>query len=135
MKVGIINVTGYAGVELARILLRHPEVELVSVTGRSAAGQKLRQVFPHLVDTELVITAELEKVDVAFSALPHKDSAVECLKALDAGARVIDLSADFRLNDAAVYRAWYGVDHPAPEYLQRAVYGLVELERERIRTA
>jgi len=129
MRVGIINVTGYAGVELARILLRHPEVELVSVTGRSAAGQKLRDVFPHLVDTELAITSELERVDVAFSALPHKDSAVECLKALDAGARVVDLSADFRLRDVAVYKDWYGVDHPAPEHLPAAVYGLVELER------
>ncbi|TAK28688.1 MAG: N-acetyl-gamma-glutamyl-phosphate reductase [Chloroflexota bacterium] len=135
MRVGIINVTGYAGVELARILLRHPEVELVSVTGRSAAGKKLREIFPHLVDTELIVTAELDRVDVAFSALPHKDSAVECLKALEAEARVIDLSADFRLTDTAVYKAWYGVDHPAPEHLPEAVYGLVELQRERIRTA
>ena len=71
-KAGIINVTGYAGVELARLLYQHPEVELTSVTGRSAAGQKLGTVFPHLASLDLTIEAELGEVDLAFSAMPHK---------------------------------------------------------------
>jgi len=71
-KVGIINVTGYAGVELARLFYNHPEVELASATGRSAAGQKLAAIFPHLAKMDMTITAELCEVDVAFSAMPHK---------------------------------------------------------------
>ncbi len=73
-KVGIINVTGYAGSELARLLYTHPEVELTSVTGRSAAGKKLAEVFPHMVDIKLTIIEELGEVDLAFSAMPHKAS-------------------------------------------------------------
>jgi len=76
-KVGIINVTGYAGVELARLLHQHPEVELISVTGRSTAGQGLGQVFPHLADIGLTIEAELGEVELAFSAMPHQASAKE----------------------------------------------------------
>ncbi|GAJ05755.1 unnamed protein product, partial [marine sediment metagenome] len=76
-KVGIINVTGYAGVELARLLYQHPQVELTSVTGRSAAGQKLGKVFPHLASMDLTIEAKLEDVDLAFSAMPHQASAKE----------------------------------------------------------
>ncbi|MBI2979470.1 MAG: N-acetyl-gamma-glutamyl-phosphate reductase, partial [Chloroflexi bacterium] len=86
-RVGIINVTGYAGVELARLLYRHPEVEITSVTGRSAAGQKLGKVFPHLASIDLTITAELDKVDIAFSALPHKESAKEVIPLLKNGIK------------------------------------------------
>ncbi len=132
--VGIINVTGYAGLELARILLRHPAVRLVSVTGRSQAGQRLDHVFPFL-DTDLVIADALEPVDLAFSAMPHKASAEVVAPLVQAGVPVIDLSADFRLRDVAVYEEWYQVAHPAPGLLPRAVYGLPELHRDAIRNA
>lgn len=136
MRVGIVNVTGYAGVELARILSRHPEVELVQVTGRSAAGQRLSQIFPHLALVDRPIEADLtEKVDVAFLALPHKASAEAALPLLEAGTRVIDMSADFRLKDAETYRQWYQHEHPAPHLLVEAVYGLPELYREQVRQA
>jgi len=136
MRVGIINVTGYAGVELARLLARHPAAELVQVTGRSAAGQRLSQVFPHLVQADMTIAAELtEKVDVAFAALPHKASAEALLPLVEAGTRVIDMSADFRLKDAAVYQKWYEHEHPAPRLLAEAVYGLPELYRDQIKEA
>jgi len=131
-KAGIINVTGYAGSELARLLHQHPQVELVSVTGRSLIGQKLADVFPHLADIDLMIESELANVDVAFSALPHGSSAEALLPLIKKGIIVIDISADFRLKDAAVYEEWYGVKHPAPELLAKAVYGLPELHREKI---
>jgi N-acetyl-gamma-glutamyl-phosphate reductase len=133
--VGIINVTGYAGVELARLLSRHPGVELVSVTGRSAAGQKLADVFPHLTGSSLTIGAALGDVELTFTAMPHKESAAEVLPLLKKGVRVIDLSADFRLKDAAAYPQWYGFSHPAPEKLAEAVYGLPELYRKQIAAA
>src|SRR3990167_2485683 len=118
-KAGIINVTGYAGVELARLLYRHPNVALTSVTGRSAAGQKLGTVFPHLADLGLTIEAELGEVDIAFSALPHKESAKECIPLLQRGIKVVDISADFRLKSPADYPKWYsGFIHPAPELLK-----------------
>ena len=132
MKTGIINVTGYAGVELARLLHLHPEVDLVSVTGRSGAGRKLAEVFPHLYDIDLTITEELDTVDVAFSALPHGDSATALLPLIKDNIRVIDISADFRLKDAAEYERWYGVVHPAPALLSEVVYGLVELHRKEL---
>lgn len=136
MKVGIINVTGYSGCELARILYRHPEVEIASVTGRSAAGQKLGDVFPHLAALDLTITEQLDgDLDLAFSALPHKASAEAVIPALQQGLKVVDISADFRLKSADVYQEWYGVQHQDPNYLEEAVYGLTELHREDIRTA
>ncbi len=131
-RVGIINVTGYAGVELARLLNGHPEIELTSVTGRSAAGQALGKVFPHLGDIDLTIETKLGEVDVAFSALPHKESAAEIIPLLERGIKVVDISADFRLKEAAAYPEWYGFTHPAPELLQKAVYGLPELHRPEI---
>ena len=134
-KVGIINVTGYAGVELARLLCRHPGVELTSVTGRSAAGQKLSQFFPHLTDLDLTIEAKLGEVEVVFSAMPHKDSAQEIIPLVAAGIRVIDISADFRLRDASEYQKWYGITHPAPHLLEKSVYGLPELHRDKIARA
>ena len=134
-KAGIINVTGYAGVELARLLHQHPEVELVSVTGRSTAGQKLGTVFPHLAALNLTIEAELAEVDLVFSALPHKESAPEVISLYDRGIKVVDISADFRLKDAAEYPSWYGFTHPAPQLLEQAVYGLPELHQSQITSA
>jgi len=134
-KVGIINVTGYAGIELARLLYQHPEVELTSVTGRSAAGQKLGKVFPHLANIDLTIEAKLGDVDLAFSAMPHKESAKQIIPLLDHGLKVVDISADFRLKDATEYQSWYGFTHPAPQLLKQAVYGLTELYRSQVASA
>ena len=134
-KVGIINVSGYAGAELARLLYQHPEVELTSVTGRSAAGQRLGQVFPHLAGIDLTIEADLGRVDLAFSAMPHQASAEEVMPLLKQGIKVVDISADFRLKDAAQYGQWYGSAHPAPELLKQAVYGLPELHRSEVASA
>ena len=136
MKIGIINITGYAGSELARILYRHPEVEVTSVTGRSAAGQQLTEVFPHLTAMDLTIEPELSgSLDLVFSALPHKASAEACIPVLEQGVKVVDISADFRLKQADEYQEWYGVDHPDPTYLEEAVYGLTELHRDDVRTS
>jgi N-acetyl-gamma-glutamyl-phosphate reductase len=135
MKIGIINVTGYTGVELARLLYQHPKVELASVTGRSAAGQSLSQVFPHLAGVDLPIKAKLDDVDLAFSAMPHKESAKEVIPLLKKGAKVVDISADFRLKDAPQYESWYGFSHPTPQLLQEAAYGLPELHRTQIAQA
>jgi N-acetyl-gamma-glutamyl-phosphate reductase len=135
MKVGIINVTGYTGAELARLLHQHPEVELTSVTGRSAAGKKLGDVFPHLAGLGLTIDAKLGEVEFAFSAMPHKESAKEVIPLLNKGVKVVDISADFRLKDAKEYKPWYGFTHPAPKLLADAVYGLPELYRAKIFSA
>jgi N-acetyl-gamma-glutamyl-phosphate reductase len=135
IKVGIINVTGYTGMELARLLYPHPGVQLASVTGRSAIGNKLGQLFPHLSDIDLTIQSEFEDVELVFSAMPHKASAEGVLKALEQGIKVVDLSADFRLKEGAEYQLWYQVGHPAPELLGEAVYGLTELNRSQIASA
>ena len=135
IKVGIINVTGYAGVELARLLHQHPEVELISVTGRSAAGKSLGEVFPHLASLNMVIQAELDDVEFVFSAMPHQQSAEEILPLLNQGIKVVDISADFRLKDAAEYPPWYNFTHPAPHLLEQAVYGLTELYRTQVASA
>ena len=136
MKIGIINVTGYAGIELARILHRHPEADVVSVTGRSAAGEELGDALPHLARLGMTIEPEITKsVDVVFSALPQVASAEACVPFVRAGVKVIDISADFRLHDPAVYAEWYGVEHPAPDLLATSVYGLTELDRAGIAAA
>ena len=134
-KVGIINVTGYTGVELARLLSQHPEVELTSVTGRSAAGQRLGDAFPHLASLDLTIEAELGEVDFAFSAMPHKESAKAVIPLLHRNIKVVDISADFRLTEAAEYPRWYNFTHPAPQLLKQAVYGLPELHRSQVASA
>jgi N-acetyl-gamma-glutamyl-phosphate reductase len=136
VKVGILGVTGYAGAELARLLRLHPQARLVAVTGRSGAGRPLAEVFPHLASYDLTVREELEEgVEVVFSALPHAASAQALLPYIRAGLPVIDLSADFRLSDPAEYARWYGVQHPAPELLAEAVYGLTELHRQAVRSA
>lgn len=134
-KVGIINVTGYAGMELARLLYQHRGVHLTSVSGRSAIGQKLGQFFPHLGDLELDIEAEIKDADLAFSALPHGASVAAVLPLLERGLRVIDISADLRLKDASEYPRWYDFTHPAPHLLKEATYGLVELNRSQVASA
>src|SRR5512136_79669 len=131
-RVGIINVTGYVGIELARLLCQHPGVELVSVTGRSAAGQKLGRVFPHLANIDLTIDPKLGDVDLAFSAMPHGESAAEVIPLLNCGMKVIDMSGDFRLKDAGEWQIWYGHVHPAPHLLTQAVYGIPEIHRREI---
>ena len=136
MKVGIVNVTGYAGCELARLLYQHPHVTLASVTGRSGAGQRLDEFFPHLSGIDLMIEPELDdSLDLAFSALPHKASADAVIPLIEGGMRVVDISADFRLKSVDEYQEWYGVTHPGPEYLEEAVYGLPELHRHRVAQA
>ena len=136
MKVGVINVTGYSGSELVRLLHRHPEVEIASITGRSAAGQKLGEVFPHLSDLDLTVQPELAgSLDLVFSALPHKASAEAVIPLLEDGIKVVDISADFRLRKPSEYEEWYGVAHPGPQYLEEAVYGLTELNRPQVEGA
>ena len=134
MKVGIINVTGYAGAELVRFLWHHPEAEVVSVTGRSAAGKRLPEVLPYLWDIDLPITESIEgSVDVAFSALPSGASAAALAPLVDDGIKGIDIAADFRLHDADAFTKAYGVEHPATHLLEKAVYGLPEIHREAIK--
>ena len=111
-------------------------MEIASVTGRSAAGQKLGEVFPHLSALDLTIAPELDgSLDLVFSALPHKASAEAVIPALKQGLKVVDISADFRLKSAQEYEQWYGVPHQEPSYLEEAVYGLPELHRDEVKTA
>ena len=134
-KVGIINVTGYVGVELARLLCRHPGIELVSITGRSAAGQKIAKVFPNLACMDMTIEPKLGNVDLVFSAMPHGESAAEVIPLINAGKKVIDMSGDFRLQDPLEWQKWYGHVHSDTEMLKRAAYGLSELHAEKIKKA
>jgi N-acetyl-gamma-glutamyl-phosphate reductase len=136
IKAGIINVTGYVGAELARLLFQHPQVELVTVTGRSAAGRKLGDVFPNFAGTDYIIKDELDsKIDIAFSAMPHKSSVDVIPSLLKQGIKVVDASADFRLKNAGEYPKWYGFTHPSPELLSEAVFGLPELHQSEIASA
>ncbi len=137
-RVGIVGASGYTGEELARIIVRHPEVELTVATSRQFAGRKLGEVFPNLRDL-VDITLEnagpdeiIDRADLIFTAVPHQTAMDIVPKFLDAGRKVVDLSADFRISDAAVYEKWYQA-HSAPDYLSRAVYGLPELYREKIK--
>jgi N-acetyl-gamma-glutamyl-phosphate reductase len=134
IRIGIVGATGYTGIELVKILTHHPEAKIIFATSDSYVGKKLSDAFPCAYDIPLVAheAAPLAQVDVAFLALPHGASADYAKRALDAGARVIDLSADFRLHDAQTYKKWYGLDHHAPELLPTAVYGLPEIHREEI---
>ena len=136
IKAGIINVTGYIGAELVRLLCQHPRTELVTVTGRSAAGQKLGDVFPSFMATNYVIKAELDsKIDIAFVAMPHKSSVDVVPSLLKQGIKVVDASADFRLKNAGEYSKWYGFTHPSPDLLREAVFGLPELHQNEIASA
>ena len=135
IKVGIVGGTGYTGVELLRLLAIHPGVELVTITSRQAAGTAVADMFPNLrghIDLNFVEpdTASLKQCEAVFFATPHGAAMSQVPELLDAGVRVIDLSADFRLKDAALWSDWYGQPHSAPELLPEAVYGLPELSRE-----
>ena len=131
IKAGIYGATGYTGLELVRILLRHPAVEIEFLTSQSHAGKSLAAVFPAGPDLTLVdpVAADAAAADVVFLCLPHGAAAETAVTALDAGTRVIDLSADFRLKDLATYESWYQTHHPAPHLLAEAVYGLTEFTR------
>ena len=134
MKVGIINVTGYAGAEVARILSRHEEVEITCVTGRSGAGKNLGDIFPHLSNLDMEISPDLDKsVDFVFSALPHAASAEALKEAVSSGIKGVDISADFRIRDLNTYSEWYDVELPCPELMESSVYGLPELHRSEIK--
>ena len=125
-RIGIINVTGFAGMEAARLLWAHPSARLAAATGRSLAGQRLGDAFPHLaLYGDFAITEEIDSdVDLVMSALPTAASAEACAPFVARGIPVIDIAADFRLKDAAAFEAWFGQPHPAPELLPQAVYGL-----------
>lgn len=137
IKVGIFGATGYTGFELVELLQKHPAVEIVFATSESFAGQTLNDVYAPAPALPLVASDEapLEQVDVVFLCLPHAASAATAVRALQAGCKVIDLSADFRLKDVRTYEKWYKVTHPAPHLLKTAVYGLTEHAREALKTA
>ncbi len=137
IKVGIIGATGYTGLELLRWLQRHPAAEVVWLTSENSAGQPLGDVFaapPEIAQRPLIPweQADLTAVDLAFCCLPHVAAQTPVAAARQAGAKVIDLSADFRLHDPATYEAWYGHAHHQTDLLKEAVYGLPELYRDRI---
>jgi len=144
IKTAIVGASGYSGMELLRLLLGHPGVELVAVTSRQEAGKALAEVFPRFCKapgSELAFMAPdpdeiaATGAQVAFLALPHGVAAEIARALLERGLRVIDLSADFRLNDAAVYQEFYCHAHPAPDLLTEAVYGLPEIRAEEITAA
>lgn len=141
INVGIVGGTGYTGVELLRILSQHPQVELKAITSRSEEGVAVADMFPSLrgkVGLRFVTpeNAALNQCDVVFFATPHGVAMSQAEELLAAGVRVIDLAADFRLQDTAVFEAWYKLSHRCPELLRNdSVYGLVEINRERIKNA
>jgi N-acetyl-gamma-glutamyl-phosphate reductase len=136
-RVAIVGVTGYAGGELARLVLRHPEARLVAAVARSRQGEPLRMVQPHLhaAPDSLVVGADVDDAEVVFTALPAGEAAKQTRAWLADGRTVIDIGSDFRLRDPKLYERWYGYVHPAPELLKEAVYGLTELTRDRVRSA
>ncbi|MBA2408455.1 MAG: N-acetyl-gamma-glutamyl-phosphate reductase [Gammaproteobacteria bacterium] len=140
IKAAIVGATGYTGAELVRLLLSHPQVTLVTVTSRSAAGKRVDDLFYNLRGrTELSFAAfSLEAFagcDVVFFATPNGTAMEYAPVLLDADVKVIDLSADFRLRDAGLWKQWYGRSHACPELLEQAVYGLPEVNRDAIRAA
>ena len=140
VRVGIVGGTGYTGVELLRLLAQHPHAEIVAITSRAEAGLPVAQLFPSLrgsVDLKFSDpkTAPLSGCDVAFFATPHGVAMGQAPALLAAGARVIDLAADFRLKDPAEFERWYGTPHTCRDLLSQAVYGLPEINREAIRAA
>jgi len=129
IRVGIIGATGYGGGELIRLLSRHPNAQIVGLAGRERQDEPIGGHHAHLAGTGLTVGTELPEVDAVFLALPHGAAAKLVPGILRGGAAVIDLGPDFRLRDAADYPRWYGFEHPAPELLEVAVYGLPELHR------
>jgi N-acetyl-gamma-glutamyl-phosphate reductase len=137
IKVGIYGATGYTGFELVHILQRHPGVWLEFATSESWAGSRLSDVFPAPYELPLIGEAEADPgaVDAVFCCLPHGAAMGTVAAARAAGARVVDLSADFRLRDLAVYEQWYAPGHTAPDLLTQAVYGLPEVYRPEVSEA
>jgi len=139
-RVGVVGATGYTGVELLRLLLLHPQVEVTALTSQKYAGLSIDQVFPSLPKylqvncEELSVDQISKKVDFIFTAVPHKTAMETVPLFYQKGKRVVDLSADFRFKDPAVYERWYQ-RHSCPELLRESVYGLPELHREEIRNA
>jgi N-acetyl-gamma-glutamyl-phosphate reductase len=141
-KVAIIGASGYSGEVLVQLLLSHPHAELVAVTSRQNAGQTLAQVFPKFAShpksqslrfSEPKAEVLAKQADVVFLALPHGVAAEYAVPLLNAGCIVIDLSADFRLKNAEIYKEFYAHDHPAPDLLKKSVYGLPEIYRDEIK--
>ena len=140
IKVGVVGGTGYTGVELLRILAAHPQVEVVAITSRGEAGVKVAEYFPSLRGRyDLAFSdpanAPLKECDLVFFATPNGVAMSQARALLDAGARIVDFSADFRMKNQAVWEKWYKVKHASPELFAQAVYGLPEINRERIRNA
>lgn len=140
IKVGIVGGTGYTGVELLRLLAQHPEVELAAITSRGEAGTPVADMFPSLRGRVALKfsdpkDAPLDRCDVVFFATPNGIAMQQAAALLAAGVRIVDLAADFRIKDVAVWEQWYGMTHAAPELVAEAVYGLPEVNRERIRGA
>ena len=133
LQVGIYGATGYTGLELVRLLDEHPQAQIGFVTSESSAGQSLRQSWPQAPDLPLIASADapLGDVDCVFLCLPHTSSAPLAAQALAQDVRVVDLSADLRIDDPAVYTQWYKVPHPNPELLP-VPYGLPELGRDKL---
>lgn len=143
-KVAIIGASGYSGEELVKLLLNHPHVELTTVTSRQSAGQTLAHVFPKFAShpkaqslrfAEPNVELVAKQAELVFLALPHGVAAEFAVPLLNAGCSVIDLSADFRLKSAEIYKEFYAHDHPAPELLAKSVYGLPEFYRAEIKQA
>jgi N-acetyl-gamma-glutamyl-phosphate reductase len=143
-KIGVLGASGYTGAELVRLLIRHPQIEIALLTADRRAGQAMRQVFPQLSPFDLPKLVSIDGVDwkaagldLAFCALPHATTqkVIKDLLAAAPNTKVVDLSADFRLSDPVAYAHWYGHEHHAPELQMEAVYGLVEVYRDKIRSA
>ncbi|HJX67630.1 MAG TPA: N-acetyl-gamma-glutamyl-phosphate reductase [Candidatus Limnocylindrales bacterium] len=135
ITVGIVGATGYAGGELVRLLLRHPNVHLAGLYGRNRDKEPIAASHPHLGATGLVIDRAIPDADAIFTALPHGAAAEIAGGIVARGSALLDVGPDFRLHDPADYPRWYKFEHPAPELLAQAVYGLPELHREEIREA
>ncbi len=140
IKVGIVGGTGYTGVELLRLLAQHPEAQLAAITSRKEAGMPVADMYPSLRGRVSLAfcdpaDAALSACDVVFFATPHGVAMAQARELLAAGVKVIDLAADFRLKDTAVFERWYKMPHGCPDLLAEAVYGLPEVNREAIRRA
>ncbi len=139
-KVGIIGGTGYTGVELIRLISRHPQAELIVITSRSEAGKRVSEIFPSLrgicdITYSQPDPGSFKACDVVFSATPNGIAMTMARELLQAGIKLIDLAADFRIQDIEVWEKWYGMTHACPELVAEAVYGLPELNRDLIRNA
>ena len=139
IRAAVLGASGYTGADLIRLAARHPNIVITALIAKGHAGQTLAQVFPHLATLDLpalVTSDEVDwsKIDVAFCGLPHATAHSEIAK-LPERVKVIDMSADFRLRDPAVYAEWYGGEHGAPHLLKSAVYGLTEHYAEKIKSA